>query len=455
MSLISKISDFFGLDSNDVDKGEFKTWAESIERGAVQTVANVAALQAADTDGLQGVFIGGSFYLLDAADTSTADNGTTVIVSNDGGRYKLQSGAVSAATESAAGIVELATTGEATTGTDTERAVTPAGLKAHVDAAIAAVRDGVSSALDTFAEVATALAGKADSGHSHSGLVPAGGTTGQVLKKASGTDYDTEWGDETGGGGGGGLAVVPGYIYGLTMSNNTVDATNDLDIAAGTAADGANAVMITLAAAMTKRLDAAWAAGTGNGGLSTGSKANGTTYFVFLIRNSTSEAVDVLLDVSPTAPTMPTGFDQKALIGAIITTAAGAIRPFLQIGRNITWKAFTHDYNNTNLGSTAVLATLSHSGVSAVPLGVVVEVVLQMGTSSSTSGRYVQISSPLVDDQAPLSVGVTASGYNPADTTNVGQWRGYTNTSGQVRARSTSANTTCNFNVLSWQLPQG
>lgn len=31
--------------------------------------------------------------------------------------------------------------------------------------------------------------------------VPTGGTIGQVLKKASGTDYDTEWADESGGGG--------------------------------------------------------------------------------------------------------------------------------------------------------------------------------------------------------------------------------------------------------------
>lgn len=30
--------------------------------------------------------------------------------------------------------------------------------------------------------------------------VPTGGTTGQVLKKASGTDYDAEWADESGGG---------------------------------------------------------------------------------------------------------------------------------------------------------------------------------------------------------------------------------------------------------------
>jgi len=35
--------------------------------------------------------------------------------------------------------------------------------------------------------------------------VPAGGTTGQVLKKNSDTDYDADWSDESGGGGGGGV----------------------------------------------------------------------------------------------------------------------------------------------------------------------------------------------------------------------------------------------------------
>lgn len=41
------------------------------------------------------------------------------------------------ATETRTGIVELATTAEAIAGTDTERAVTPAGLKAAIDAALA------------------------------------------------------------------------------------------------------------------------------------------------------------------------------------------------------------------------------------------------------------------------------------------------------------------------------
>lgn len=51
---------------------------------------------------------------------------------------------------------------------------------------------------ETTADINTALGGA---------LVPAGGTTGQVLKKNSATDYDVSWqADATGGGGGGGLS---------------------------------------------------------------------------------------------------------------------------------------------------------------------------------------------------------------------------------------------------------
>jgi hypothetical protein len=53
--------------------------------------------------------------------------------------------------------------------------------------------------------------------------VPTGGTTGQVLKKASNTDYDTEWADESGGSGGTSdytaLSNKP-QINGHTLSGN-------------------------------------------------------------------------------------------------------------------------------------------------------------------------------------------------------------------------------------------
>ena len=54
--------------------------------------------------------------------------------------------------------------------------------------------------------------------------VPAGGTTGQVLKKKSDTDYDTEWANESGGGsgGGGGVEVVDLGTVNITPNRNSV-----------------------------------------------------------------------------------------------------------------------------------------------------------------------------------------------------------------------------------------
>lgn len=66
-------------------------------------------------------------------------------------------GLVQAASETVAGKVELATTVEATTGTDTTRAVTPAGLQANVSAAINGLIDAAPGTLDTLNELAAAL----------------------------------------------------------------------------------------------------------------------------------------------------------------------------------------------------------------------------------------------------------------------------------------------------------
>ena len=74
--------------------------------------SNVASVSSGNAD----------FTIAGGTGLSTAVSGTTVTVN------------AAAASDSAAGIVELATTGEADTGTSTSLAVTPAGLKSHVDA---------------------------------------------------------------------------------------------------------------------------------------------------------------------------------------------------------------------------------------------------------------------------------------------------------------------------------
>lgn len=60
-----------------------------------------------------------------------------------------------AATDSATGVVELATSAEMTTGTDTARAATPAGVKAAIDARVASETEAGLIELATAAEVLT------------------------------------------------------------------------------------------------------------------------------------------------------------------------------------------------------------------------------------------------------------------------------------------------------------
>ncbi|MBD9456007.1 hypothetical protein IB244_31560, partial [Rhizobium sp. RHZ02] len=100
--------------------------------------------------------------------------------------------------------------------------------------------------------------------------------------------------------------AIQGALYGLTLSNNAGDATNDIDIAVGMATTDSTTDPRTmaLASALTKRLDAAWAVGTNQGGLDTGSVGD-NTYHVFLIQRSDTGVVDVLFSLSATSPTMP------------------------------------------------------------------------------------------------------------------------------------------------------
>lgn len=68
--------------------------------------------------------------------------------------------------------------------------------------------------------------------------VPAGGTTGQVLKKKSATDYDTEWADESGGGGGGAVDSVNGKTGVVVLDASDVGAAaSGLGIAGASVGD--------------------------------------------------------------------------------------------------------------------------------------------------------------------------------------------------------------------------
>jgi hypothetical protein len=220
-----------------------------------------------------------------------------------------------------------------------------------------------------------------------------------------------------------------GHLYGLTLSNNTTDATNDIDIAAGEAADADGNLMV-LASGITKRLDAAWAVGTGNGGLDTGTVAD-AGYHVWLIQRSDTGVVDVLFSTSATSPTMPTSYDRKRRIGWIVR-ASGAIRGFIQNGDKFILKTPVAIANAYSLTTTSALFAFIAPG----GLSVEVEMNALIFGSASIS---VLVQSPLVATQAANSPAGNVSLINVAGSSAANKILVTTDTSGQVRAVSSVA----------------
>jgi len=180
------------------------------------------------------------------------------------------------------------------------------------------------------------------------------------------------------------VSDIRGHIYGLTLSNNVTDATNDIDIAAGSAVDTTGVVSMLLASGLTKRLDAAWAVGTNQGGRMSAAAIANTTYHVFLIRRPDTGVVDVGFDVSPTAPTLPANYTQFRRIGSI-KRISGTILAFWQNGRYFELVTPVQTLTATgNFGTAAVTRPTS-----AVDLAIPVRIMVRSGSASgATNTRY-------------------------------------------------------------------
>jgi len=122
---------------------------------------------------------------------------------------------------------------------------------------------------------------------------------------------------------------VPKAIQGLVPANNAGDATNDIDISAGSCMDSTGVYNMVLSSTLTKRMDAAFAVGSGNGGLDGTESVGGTPdvstwYYLWLIARPDTGVVCAVFSESKTAPTMPSNYTYKRRIGAIYRTAGGA-----------------------------------------------------------------------------------------------------------------------------------
>jgi hypothetical protein len=224
------------------------------------------------------------------------------------------------------------------------------------------------------------------------------------------------------------VAAFRNYLSGLIMSA----AGSSFSVDVGVACDSTNVDVLTLASLISKTTSA-WAVGSTNGGLDTGTIAANTWYHVFLIKRPDAGVVDVLVSLSATAPTLPTSYTLFRRIGAMRTNASSQWTPFSQNGDEFLWLTPLNDVNTNALGTAASLFTLT------VPTGLNVNALISGLIFKSAAGAFVLISSPNAADVAPVSNSIFTT--SQTQTNNYGPFieNVRTNFAGQIRARSDSA----------------
>lgn len=152
------------------------------------------------------------------------------------------------------------------------------------------------------------------------------------------------------------LALPPGYISGLTLSNGS-DSDHDIDIATGSARCDIDSENINVGATLTIAIDAS----AGINSIDTGSVANSTLYAVWVLKRTDTGAVGGVFSTNFSSPTMPSNYDRKRLIGAVKTDGSGNIIGFIQNGDRFTYTGdIITDVNDSTITTdTAKVGTLS------------------------------------------------------------------------------------------------
>jgi hypothetical protein len=212
-----------------------------------------------------------------------------------------------------------------------------------------------------------------------------------------------------------------------------------LSVAGGTATFGISAPGF-LVSAFTKTA-AAWAVGSGNGALDTGSISPSTWYHAFLVLHNlavSSGNMDVLLSLSATSPTLPTDYNVFGRIGSMKTDGSSQWVKFIQDGPKFRLATPVRDVNAIAPGTTAVTRALP-----SVPLGIRVQADIAVGIISTNGGAglgAVYVSDLLQADIAASSDTFTHGGYDDNSTTGhtllfAAPLSVMTNTSQQIRTR--------------------
>jgi hypothetical protein len=244
------------------------------------------------------------------------------------------------------------------------------------------------------------------------------------------------------------------YIDGLTLSNDT-DADHDISVAAGACANTGYNLIMENDSAFVKRIDASWAAGTGNGGFPTGLSLSADTWYLYFMIAKTDGTVDFGFDTSSTAANLladATGYSYYRRIGFVLTDGSSNILGFTQFG---DWYIWDVPYHVADASPTASDAGESYTLGPPVETLALVNTVMQI--SSDIIG-LVYVRSPGSTDDSPTYSAVP--GYTAGINVNTdatessigasGTGIFKTNSSGEVKASVDDANVNIYFNVVGY-----
>jgi hypothetical protein len=210
-----------------------------------------------------------------------------------------------------------------------------------------------------------------------------------------------------------------GYLSGLTLSNNTSDSEHDIDIAVGEARDTADGVDLTISSTFTKKIDATWASGSGNGGMADGvSLSADTWYHVYLVEldaGGTDAGFDTATNAANLVATSGVASAYRR-IGSVLTDSSSNILGFTQFQDEFIFDSQIVNVNGSSLGTSRVLQTVS------TPTGFEVRAILGLLgiVAGSNNAVRITLTHPNVTDATPASNIVNNAGENSSN--NNGTW---------------------------------
>ncbi len=159
----------------------------------------------------------------------------------------------------------------------------------------------------------------------------------------------------------------------ITIANNATTPNTDIDFSGGKFdfSDGSGQA---IASALTKRLQSSgsWSAGAGGNLLTTGARANNSTYHLYSNYNPTTLAVDymALLGVAGTAPNptsvLPSGYTKFKRVASILTDGSGNIRAFTQFGNYFKYTSGVSDVNTGFVAGSTTPTVSTPLGINAL-----------------------------------------------------------------------------------------